>query len=73
MRVAEPLVWPLGRRKGEAFLRESAFSLRESTNFYGICHFSLLFNPYNVSVNPLGAASHPRQTVAGQSQSQPRL
>ena len=38
-----------------------------------ICHLILLFTPYNVSVIPLGAASHPRQTVAGQSQSQPRL
>ena len=30
-----PLVWPLGHSEGEAFLCESAFSLRESTKFYG--------------------------------------
>ena len=33
--ITGPLAWPLGRSKGRASLRESAFSLRESTNFYG--------------------------------------
>ena len=33
--VTGPLVYPLGRHKRRASLRESAFSLRESTNFYG--------------------------------------
>ena len=31
-----PSVWPLGHRKERTVLRESTFSLRESTNFYGI-------------------------------------
>ena len=33
--VKGPLVCPLGRRKRRAYLRESAFLARESTNFYG--------------------------------------
>ena len=36
--VTEPLVCPLGRPKRRAYLRESAFLSRESTNFYGILH-----------------------------------
>ena len=32
--ITGPLAWPLGRSKGRASLRESAFSLRESTKFY---------------------------------------
>ena len=37
-----PFVWPLGRSKERAFLRESAFSLSERTNFYGTIFFSSL-------------------------------
>ena len=33
--VTGPLVCPLGRRKWRTSLRESAFRLRECTNFYG--------------------------------------
>ena len=33
--VTGPLVCPLGRRKWRTSLRESAFRLRESINFYG--------------------------------------
>ena len=39
--VTGSLVCPLGRRKWRTSLRESAFRLRESTNFYG----TLLFTP----------------------------
>ena len=38
-----PLVWPPGRRKWRAPLRETAFSLRESTNFYGTQKCGILF------------------------------
>ena len=41
--ITGPLVWPLGHSKGRAFLRESAFSLRESTNFYGTSLLSKSF------------------------------
>ena len=52
--IIGPLDWPLGRSKGRAFLRESAFSLRESTNFYGtaagrLFKVSIIDNLMNVS------------------------
>ena len=52
--IIGPLDWPLGRSKGRAFLRESAFSLRESTSFYGIRFFlltSILSRPQFVYSN----------------------
>ena len=46
--VTEPLVYPLGHRKRRASLRESAFFVRENTNFYGIlCKTSFYFRKYS--------------------------
>ena len=50
--VTGPLVCPLGRRKWRTSLRESAFWLRESTNFYGIFtpHYRSLSVRFSVSI-----------------------